>query len=56
MNTLEQTNEYLGRIEGNQIGNRSIELLIEDMCENIEDEFELNKQLLSAYFYGFNHK
>lgn len=51
-----QTKEYLKRIENDQIDKRSSDQLIEDMCENIEEEFETNKQLLSAYFRGINQK
>ena len=51
----EQTMEYLKQIEDDQIDKRPSDLLIEDMCENIENEFERNQQLLSAYFLGINH-
>jgi len=50
-----QTKEYLKRIENDQIDKRPSDQLIEDMCENIEQEFERNQQLLSAYFLGINH-
>lgn len=52
----EKTKEYLKRIESNKIDKRTFDILIEDMCENIEEEFVLNQQLLSAYFLGFNQK
>ncbi len=52
----EQTKEYLNQIENDQIDKKTADLLIEDMCENIEEEFERNQQLLSAYFLGINHK
>ncbi len=51
-----QTIEYLKQIEDDQIDKRPSDLLIEDMCEYIEEEFETNKQLLSAYFRGINQK
>lgn len=51
----EQTMEYLKQIEDDRIDKRPSDLLIEDMCENIENEFERNQQLLSAYFLGINH-
>ena len=51
-----QTIDYLKQIEDDQIDKRSSDLLIEDMCEDIEEEFERNKKLLSAYFRGINHK
>lgn len=51
----EQTKEYLKRIENSEIDNRTSDILIEDMCEDIENEFETNKQLLSAYFRGINY-
>lgn len=50
-----QTTEYLKQIEDDQVDKRPSDLLIEDMCENIENEFERNQQLLSAYFLGINH-
>jgi predicted nucleotidyltransferase len=50
----EQTKGYIKRIENDEIDKRTSDMLIEDMCENIEEEFESNKQLLSAYFLGFN--
>ena len=50
-----QTIEYLKQIEDDRIDKRPSDLLIEDMCENIENEFERNQQLLSAYFVGINH-
>ncbi len=51
----EQTMEYLKQIEDDRIDKRPSDLLIEDMCENIENEFERNQKLLSAYFLGINH-
>ena len=51
----EQTKEYLSLIENELIPKRTSDLLIEDMCEDIEEEFERNQQLLSAYFLGINH-
>lgn len=35
--------------------NTSMDMLTEDMCENIEEEFKSNRQLLAAYFHGINH-
>lgn len=52
--TSGQTSDYLKRIENNQIDGRPVDLLIEDMCDNIEDEFEINQNLLKAYFSGLN--
>ncbi len=52
----EQTKEYLKRIENDEIAKRSSDMLIENMCEDIGEEFETNKQLLSAYFRGINYK
>ena len=49
-----QTKAYLKRIEKDEIDKRTTDMLIEDMCENIEEEFEINKQLLLAYFLGIN--
>jgi len=51
----EQTMKYLKQIENDEIDKRPSELLIEDMCDNIEEEFEKNKRILSAYFRGFNY-
>ena len=51
----EQTMEYLKQIEDDRIDKRPSDLLIEDMCENIENEFQRNQKLLSAYFLGINH-
>lgn len=51
----EQTKGYLRRIENNQIDKRPIELLIQDMCEDTDEEYEIYKNLLNAYFRGINN-
>ena len=53
--TSEQTKKYLKQIENNQIKNRPCDLMVEDMCNDIEVEFARNKALLKAYFRGINH-
>jgi len=50
----EQTRNCLKRIENDEIEKRPIDLMVEDMCEDIAEEFEINRRLLNAYFYGFN--
>ncbi len=49
------TIESITKSSRNKIKNLSIDILIEDMCENIGEEFERNNALLSAYIDGFNH-
>lgn len=51
-----QTREYLAQIGNNKLAKRPCNLLIEDMCEDIEEEFQKNRVLLNAYFRGINHK
>jgi len=50
----EQTRNYLKRIENDEVEKRPTDLLVEDMCKDITEEFEMNRKLLNAYFYGFN--
>lgn len=52
----EQTKKYLKIIEDDGVDKRPFEQLVEDMCDNIEAEFEFNKKLLAAYFRGINYK
>lgn len=49
----EQTRAHLAKIKNNLINKRTYDALIEDMCGNIERDFENNSQLLDAYFQGF---
>ena len=51
----EQTKIYLKKFENSELEKRPTELLVEEMCSDIEMEFETNRKLLNAYFYGFNN-
>jgi hypothetical protein len=42
-------------IENDQIEKRPCDMLAEDMCDVIEEEFSRNRALLEAYFRGINH-
>lgn len=48
-----QTRVHLTKIQSNGIDKRPYEMLIEDMCGNIERDFENNRRLLDDYFQGF---
>ncbi len=49
-----ETRAYLNRIENNEIEKRNSDLLVEDMCDDVEEEFEFNRKLLDAYFKGIH--
>lgn len=49
------TKNHLANIENNQIDKRPRDMLVENMCDNIEDEFEINEKLLDCYFQGFHN-
>lgn len=48
-----QTKAHLAKIQNNLINKRPYEMLIEDMCGNIERDFENTSKLVDAYFLGF---
>jgi len=52
----ENTSEFINEFSDNGIDDLNKELLIEEMCEDIEQEYVRNERLLSAWFDGFNEK
>jgi predicted nucleotidyltransferase len=50
----ERTRKYLAEIQNNRIKKRPYEMLVEDMCTDIEEEYKRNQMLLAAYFRGFD--
>jgi len=52
----ENTSMFINDISDNGIRDLNIELLIEEMCEDIEQEYIRNEKLLTAWFDGFNKK
>ena len=50
----EASKTYINNFKTNGINARDHEILIEEMCEDIEQEYDRNEKLLTAWFDGFN--
>lgn len=48
------TKQVIMKLFQGELKASNIEILTEEMCKNIEDQYERNRQLLAAFFSGFN--
>jgi predicted nucleotidyltransferase len=46
----------INALANEKLAKLNLELLVEEMCVHIENEFERKQQLLSAFFEGFGYK